>query len=464
MEEAIKKHSLNDDPVLTNAFNSDFINRLCPIIQDCNPPKSIAITGYWGSGKTSTLKQLYYHLSGELPPGCNKDVGADLEALYNDEMLVPVWFEAWRYQHESQPIVALLNEIRVKMGLLNKFIHESEKLGSVSLLSSLTIFDEIIKMASGGSVTTKTGKIMETGEKWENERYLNKLPGQKIREFMEQAIGEALGEKNGCPKRLIIFIDDLDRCLPKASLRLLEGIKIYLNLSNCIIVLGMDHRQLEQSLLEALPWIDIQKEDDSQRASYYAHEYLEKICQDIHYLPIPSKEEKAEYFLGLLNSICIGDEDVTKNHLEFIGKLLSQYDCLPANPRKIKTLVNRTALTLRAVQPKIDEGGDKAVGKREYAIMLVTVLIYTFHKQVYEQLDGSPKYISEVINYSKSAPDLHSDDRYQPMKDVLHATDKEGMRLPLNPSDSNVFRLHELINDFDVIEENEITPYLRLKR
>ncbi|MCP4488298.1 MAG: NTPase, partial [Gammaproteobacteria bacterium] len=86
-----------------------------------------AVTGYWGSGKTSTLKQLYYHLTGELPPGCGKkDAPAD-GPQHKNPSLVPVWFEAWRFQHEQQPIVALLNEIRVKIGLLDKFMQQGKK-------------------------------------------------------------------------------------------------------------------------------------------------------------------------------------------------------------------------------------------------------------------------------------------------------------------------------------------------
>ncbi|MCI5121513.1 MAG: hypothetical protein D3908_10050 [Candidatus Electrothrix sp. AUS4] len=111
-------YSHNDEPVLETAFNEDFIARLSDIIRNCQPPKGLAVTGYWGSGKTSVLKQLYYHLTEELPPGCaGQDVG---RALHKDSTLVPVWFEAWRFQHEEQPIVALLNEIRVKIGLLSR--------------------------------------------------------------------------------------------------------------------------------------------------------------------------------------------------------------------------------------------------------------------------------------------------------------------------------------------------------
>jgi hypothetical protein len=460
-----KRFSHNDEPVLENAFNKDFIVRLCYIVHNCQPPKGMAVTGYWGSGKTSTLKQLYYQLTGELPPGCTEKDKPEGELLHQDKALVPVWFEAWRFQHEQQPIVALLNEIRVKISFLNKLTEKAGKLGSVALLGSLNIFDEVIKMASGGTVTPKTGGIMAIGEKWEKEHYLNKLPSAQISGMLEEAINNGLGKRiKDREKRLIIFIDDLDRCLPTASLHLLEGIRIYLNLSNCIIVFGMDHRQLEQSLLEALPWIDRKNEEDRKQAAYYANEYLEKICQDIHPLPVPDKQEKAAYFISIFSALHSGNEQVAAIHAQSLVTILRKFDCLPANPRKIKMLVNRVALTLRAVPPIQGELVAVDEFNRQYKVMLVATIICTFHKSMYEQLESNPGYINEVIDYSKAELKAMKEDRFAPIWTTVIPSMAGAKRLPVNPSDSNVFRLHKLLADLKQIAVQEFLPYLRLRQ
>ena len=304
------------------------------------------------------------------------------------------------------------------------------------------------------------------------DRYLNKLPSSQLNDLLEEAIDKVLGKRNRKGRRLIIFIDDLDRCLPTASLRLLEGIRIYLNLSNCILVFGMDHRQLEQSLLEALPWIDNKNEADRKQASYYANEYLEKICQDIHQLPLPDLEEKAKYFKRLLRRLDskLNSNNATEplDHAQFLDQILRKFDCLPANPRKIKMLVNRVALMLREIPPTEEEDVRVDDSVRQYKLLLITAIICTFHKRIYEQLMSNPGYINEVINYNKADLTMITEDagqqsRFAPMTDVL-PSQIEGERLPVNPSDSNVFRLHELLDDLDVITKDEIEPYLTLRR
>jgi len=46
---------------------------------------------------------------------------------------------------------------------------------------------------------------------------------QQLSELLEEAIDKALGKKG---RKLVIFIDNLDRCMPETALKLLEGIKL----------------------------------------------------------------------------------------------------------------------------------------------------------------------------------------------------------------------------------------------
>ena len=121
-----------------------------------------------------------------------------------------------------------------------------------------------------------------------------------------------------------MLIDDLDRCEPEAAYKLLEGIKIYLNLPSCVFVLGMNQRIIEGAIAK----LQGQKEagpEAQQRARDYAREYVEKICQNIYHLPlVRDPSALVETWLGNLE---------TRANL---CAVLKRYACLPANPRKIR--------------------------------------------------------------------------------------------------------------------------------
>lgn len=452
--------SHNDAPKADDAFGQqDFIEQVCELIRNCQPPKGIGINGYWGTGKTSTLMQIHKKLTGAAPHEYDKS---------NDKNIVPVWFEAWRYQSETIPIVALLQEIRAQLGMWQTLVNKAGKLGEITALGILGAFDATLKVASGGIMSAKLGKIPELGKQWETEHYETALASQDLRKLLEQAIDEALKNKKGDinPKRLVIFIDDLDRCLPKVALQLLEGIKAYLNLNNCVLVFGMDQRQIEEALKKALETSE----------THQAREYLEKICQDIHHLPIPNQGAKADYLLSLLAELDIDDRsqsnlsDAAKaslatKHQENIKKVLDKYDCLPANPRKIKALSNRLALQLRKGSIKGSESPLTLIPAldRRYMLLVAMVIIYNFHRLLNEQLEKDPEYIRQIITYALTPPDysLALPSIYEPMRGIIPCYDANSdEKLPTNPSDSNVFRLHELFRELGSVTVNELKDFL----
>lgn len=454
------KLSHNDTSNHVDAFGQgEFISQIAEVIKTCDAPKGIAINGYWGSGKTSALLQLHKELTGNLPGETKKP--SNLE-------ITPVWFEAWRHQNEALPIVALLQEIRTKLGVWSKFRKQAEKLSAITLTGILGAFDETLKAASGGVMNPSLSKIPEIAAQWEKDNYHNKLASQHLSQLLEEAIDQALGRDKENPERkLVIFIDDLDRCMPDAALKLLEGIKVYLDLRNCVVVFGMDQRQIENSLRKAL-----NLKEGSNDGDHHAREYLEKICQDIYHLPIPDKMQKSAYLNNLLRDLDLsGNPQQQKNHRNEVKKIFDNYDCLPANPRKIKALANRLAtvlrklptLTILATTPTPNGLNSNGL-KTEYGLLVVTAITYTFHRSLNEQLAKNPTYVSTLIGYAKDpTPALTEkpDPIYEPMRS-LNPSFNGTVDLPVNPSDSHVFRLHRLLIDLETITESEIKPFLNL--
>ncbi|MFM8251333.1 MAG: P-loop NTPase fold protein [Planctomycetota bacterium] len=100
----------NDEPTLEDKLGrSKFITKMANVIRNCTPPQVFGLHGDWGAGKTSAMHQLYGALAGKCPPSNESQEHLIKPA---DDTTEVVWFEAWRYEHESAPVVALIQEIR----------------------------------------------------------------------------------------------------------------------------------------------------------------------------------------------------------------------------------------------------------------------------------------------------------------------------------------------------------------
>jgi hypothetical protein len=97
--------------------------------------------------------------------------------------------------------------------------------------------------------------------------------------------------------------------------------------------------------------------------------------------------------------------------------------------------------------------------KSSYVLLIAMAIIYNFHRQLNEQLEKNPAYIREVVNFAKKPPNK-ADDYPQPMQGIIVSINEKNDELPTNPSDGNIFRLHQLFIALDTVLEIEIKPFL----
>ena len=90
--------------------------------------------------------------------------------------------------------------------------------------------------------------------------------------------------------RLVIFIDDLDRCSPENMVRMFEWLKVHLSAPNCTYVLALDHRAAAQAIIGRY------KEYISQRSDNvglgYGLRYLEKLVDQEYELGPATRVEQ----------------------------------------------------------------------------------------------------------------------------------------------------------------------------
>lgn len=254
---------------------------------------TIGIFGSWGSGKTSLMARMK----------------RDFEQLATqNKKYKTVWFNAWKYDDKLDIKNALIQTILSQICEDESInLQERKKITQDALTYSVCAF-KLAGVLARGSVNLATGGLVNTEaiakqlamlvNPGENPHLIN--PYQFINNF-ETVFENAVQSYVGNDGRLMIFIDDLDRCLPENALSVLECLKLHLDQSNCIFVIGIDKRIIEQAVAQRYP----------KELGITGREYIEKIINLNFFLSDKDREEvKNRLLQGSLTAQYSNDEKI----------------------------------------------------------------------------------------------------------------------------------------------------------
>lgn len=424
----------SDEPTLEDHLeHSPHVEAVGKLIESCQPPYVLGIHGDWGSGKTSFLRKLHLYLAGARSGYPNaSELGKRLwrSSYTANRPYETIWFEAWRYQFEPNPVVALLNEIRAHFTWSRRLVGEAGKLTFAALMS----IEDLTK-----KIGLQPSKIQEGGERWEREQLAQPLPSQVCRDLLEQAIKTILGK--GRTKRLIIFVDDLDRCQGQVAFRLLEAMKIYLSISSCIFVLGLDLRNVQQAVASELKRSGMVPDQGSVAPEIYAADYLSKLFQSVYHLPALSRPEV--YLRSVLRSTIFGDK------LEQWIEPMAKYALLPSNPRKIKSFVNGLALYLSQLERRLVDRGLQL----DVQLALIVTYMNLLAHEVYRIVESDADFWPRLVQFCRDGQ--HGDHlalKSRRLAEVVSAAEGEtGYTYSSafrDPADESVFRVARLMREW----------------
>lgn len=220
-------------------------------------PVSIGVFGNWGAGKSSLLNLIE-------------------QQIKPDEWIV-IKFDAWLYQGFDDARAALLEVIANHLIQAAKneetILRKSKNLLSrINGLRLAGLFAEGVALAAGfptfGLVSkilgtaqnavdgiqdeTESRKVVEVGKEIVDtgknliKHKEQQTPPQQIDEFRRE-YGEILRDLN---KKLVIIIDNLDRCLPANAIQTLEAIRLFLFLNRTAFIIAADEEMIRHSVAE----------------------------------------------------------------------------------------------------------------------------------------------------------------------------------------------------------------------
>lgn len=420
-------------------------------------PVTIGVFGDWGSGKSSILQII----KSEFDKEENKDT-------------LCIYFNGWTFEGYDDAKAALLNAVLKELEGNTKLIDEvkdtvkekAKKLwksidwmrGAGMIMKNIALPAVSAYFTGGLSlIPFAAQKLAEFGID-SQEKLIDKLKseeGEKFFKSLQKPEEEREDKTNAVAdfkkdfddllkatkfKKLVVIIDDLDRCTPDRIIDNLEAVKLFLNISRTAFIIGADPRIVRHAIEYRYKQKGkiVEGEDDD-----IVKDYLEKLIQIPYNLPKLSDSEVETYISLLICKRELSKEQFKKIHdffIEFrrrdrysvcgfaaikdsidktdIDKILTSLASIPAlvpiitqtlsgNPRQIKRFLN--TLTLRQRLASVASISDFNIA----ILAKLMVLEYSntdvgLFKQLYEwqtTQKGIPSQVKALEKIANSASD-----------------------------------------------------------
>lgn len=189
-----------------------FFDSLMDYIAKINGSYSIALDGNWGSGKTIFVKKMIDELK-------------TLKDRSGNDVCSCLYLNSWMYDYFESPIYALLNHLLDNEEFYQIFQTSLSEDDKKALSYSFHI--------GFASVEVKSGNIIE-----------KELSTAKYGNFVMDLINRVIDKYMLNHNKLVLFIDELDRCKPDYAIRLLEQIN-HISNDKIVIVFSVNLYQLK---------------------------------------------------------------------------------------------------------------------------------------------------------------------------------------------------------------------------
>jgi predicted KAP-like P-loop ATPase len=411
-------------------------------------PITIGVFGDWGSGKSSILKII-------------NEQFLDTDGEPKDEETLCIYFNGWTFEGYDDAKAALLDSILKELEnnkRLSADIQETVKKKAKKLWKSINWMrgaGMVLKNVALPAVSAYfTGGLslapyaIQKLTEWNldsPEKLIEKLNSKEGEDFFNSLTKESEEESVGNPvsefrndfidllestnfKRLVVIVDDLDRCKPERIIENLEAIKLFVNVPKTAFIIGADQRIVRHAIEYKYGKSNSIQEDNSR----IVDDYLEKLIQLPYSIPKLSEPEVETYISMLICKREVDEEQFKKVHSDFMEfrirdkystygllnmesilesedyeKVKSNIISIPSivplitqslygNPRQIKRFLNTYVLRQRLANvAKISDFNNSILAK----LMLLEYAEIRLFRQLFDwQLnqDGKPSEIQEL--------------------------------------------------------------------
>ncbi len=376
---------------------SKYIDGLVNFLQGAQMPTTLAIQGEWGSGKTSLMNKLRYHLCTTTRENKEK------KSYYG------VWINTWQYSllRDDQDII-----IHVIEGITSEVIKivksKNSFLANEALHKLGACFRSVAKIGAHAAASA-VGISGNAVDELLNQQSSSSDPFV-FRESFETSIRNCLQadhENNVATRGFLFFVDDLDRIDPQLAVKILEIIKNLFEVENCIFILAIDYEVVVKGLAPKFGKLTEENEREYRSffdkivqlpfkmpiETYNIEEYLSSSLQKIQFFTQKEINSKIKILINEGNDSINAEREVSVSE---IARDLVTYSA-GTNPRSIKRLLN--TLSLIRIMYAGDMQNDNTSDKK--LIFLGLICLQISYPSIYRLLVYNPDFSEWDENFAQ---------------------------------------------------------------
>lgn len=212
------------------------ISKMLSLIDNLEDNKNfcIALNGEWGSGKSFVLDMFQDKLS-------------------QNEKYIVIKYDAWENSFFKEPLIAILScaidELQKKLSILEGLKNATNK------LVQNAINDDSNKNEKIGTIR-KTIKTISNFIKDCKNRFTTDTNDSAVSHFksyktllgdVKSSLNSLIGKEKPYSK-IIILVDEVDRCLPNEQLVILERLHHLFDVKNCVVVCAINYKSIASNV------------------------------------------------------------------------------------------------------------------------------------------------------------------------------------------------------------------------
>lgn len=364
----MKKHA--EDKIGRDDIVSQLLSKIDNL--PSNENKCVGLNGEWGSGKSWIMTELYKKIKDK-----------------NDYIVIT--YDAWKNNFYSDPLIAMLYCIH---DTLEKYAQKPNGISKVTayrikqavkktatdtcekIFSSL--FDKTIKpliktnfgllitfaMEFIGEVIRQAKSSILDNKIFDEFKSYQKLLDDTI--FVLNKLTEP--DKDLHTRKLVILVDELDRCMPNEQLLVLERLHHLFEVNNCIVIVAFNKIQVLETLKQLYAVSD-------------GNVYLQKFFAESFYLPEQGgyyfknwiKHNLTQYNASAKN--LISDEQLASYATYFIKMIKTDDEESPSNTRKLERYLSNAERVIASISEK---------NRSYFDISYILLILYLSEKKMYD--------------------------------------------------------------------------------